>query len=328
MILWVLLIVLICAGISAFFVLRFSGKTAKDAKFWGSEQMVLGKDEANDNQLFYGVSDVFSDKDDNLYVVEEGNRRVQVFDKKGIYLRTIGAAGQGPGEFMAPIAGGCFGENVYIADEETQKILVFNRKDGTFRYGFKLDGRPSDLCVNQVGDLLIGYMTSNGQIIHKYNAQGVCTASFGKLDDKYNALIYFNKICSLTLDNDGNLYVGYHYLNLVQKYNPGGELICETKTKFQFPDSAGIHGTAKGGFHARTMFWSSFFYKGSICFVTAPSGPLAKILKSDNYTVVISKDLQEQTIVKNPFPVLCGVGTNDGGLVLCDMDFVVHVFRK
>lgn len=327
-VLWMLLLVMICVGIALILIYRTQTKATRSTKFWGSEQMALGTNEADDNQQFYGVSDLFSDEDGNLYVVEQGNHRVQVFDKNGAFLHTIGKEGQGPGEFMAPIAGGCFGENVFVADEDAQQILVFNRKDGSFRYAFKLNGTPSDLCINKSGDLLIGYMASTGKIIHVYNADGVCTASFGKLDDKYKALAIFNRICSLTLDNDGNLYVGYHYLNLLQKYNPGGELIGETETKFQFPDSVGIHGTAKGGFHIRPMFWSLFPYKGSICFVTAIGGPLSKILKSDNYTIVMSKDLQEQTIVKNPFPVLCGVGTKDGSLLLCDMDFIVHVFRK
>jgi hypothetical protein len=38
----------------------------------------------------------------NLYAADFGNRRVQMYDQTGRYLRTIGRVGQGPGEYMFP----------------------------------------------------------------------------------------------------------------------------------------------------------------------------------------------------------------------------------
>ena len=324
----IILFVLAGLGTVAYLVFASSRYTATGHEFWNAKQQTLGKDDSDPNQLFYGISDVFSDVDGNLYVVEQGNQRVPVFDKTGTFVRTLGMKGQGPGQFMAPIAGGSSAENVYIADEQTQKVIVFNRHDGTFLYDFKLNGRPSDLCVNQSGDLLIGYMTANGKIIHRYHPDGTYVASFGTLDKKYKALVYFNKVCSMAMDSRDNLYVCYRYINLVQKYNAKGELVHESATQFEFPKDAGLHQNAQGAFQARAMFWSAFLHNGNLCLVTAMGGPIARILKSDNYTIFMNQDLQQQRVVKNPFPVLCGTTTADGKAILCDLDFVVHIYQK
>ncbi|NOZ12457.1 MAG: 6-bladed beta-propeller [Acidobacteria bacterium] len=325
--LWIFLTLTVCIGLTVFALISFARTSTKNAKFWGTEVYELGKNET-DHEMFYGVSNVFSDEDANIYVVDQGNHRVQVFNRKGKFLRTIGREGQGPGEFMMPIAGGCFRDKVFVADEKTQRILVFDRKNGTHLYDFKLSGTPSDFCITRSGDLLVGYMSSNGKIIHRYSTNGDYMYSFGALDNKYKMLMYFNKICTLSLDKEENLYVSYNYVNLIQKYDRGGQLVGETGTNFHFDDKAGVHANGSGGFHARSMFWSSFYCDGSIYLVTACSGPISTIFKLNNYTIIVSADFKTQKVIRNPFPVLCGSVLTDGRLALCDSDFVLHVFRR
>jgi hypothetical protein len=45
-----------------------------------------------------------ADGEGRVYVLDRGNHRVVVFDSAGIYLRTLGREGNGPGEFDLPIA--------------------------------------------------------------------------------------------------------------------------------------------------------------------------------------------------------------------------------
>ncbi len=66
------------------------------------EDLVLG-DASDPNQTFYNASDVGVDDDQNIYVVDYGNARVQVFDQQGRFLKTLGQRGQGPGEFEWPL---------------------------------------------------------------------------------------------------------------------------------------------------------------------------------------------------------------------------------
>ena len=52
------------------------------------------------DQVFGTAVDV--DADDNLWVLDAGNHRVQVFSADGDFIRSLGGEGQGPGEFEQP----------------------------------------------------------------------------------------------------------------------------------------------------------------------------------------------------------------------------------
>lgn len=63
------------------------------------DDLSIGLSDGGDNYLFNRISDIDVDDDGNIYVVDSGNIRIQVYDSRGKYIRTIGSKGQGPGEF-------------------------------------------------------------------------------------------------------------------------------------------------------------------------------------------------------------------------------------
>ncbi len=65
------------------------------------EDLRIGK-EGDAQALFYRIRDIAADAQGNIYVDDYSNGRVQVFNPRGEYLRTIGRPGQGPGEFEYP----------------------------------------------------------------------------------------------------------------------------------------------------------------------------------------------------------------------------------
>jgi hypothetical protein len=65
------------------------------------EELRIGK-EGDDRTQFYRIRDIHADPQGNIYVDDMSNGRIQVFDPRGAYLRTIGRPGQGPGEFENP----------------------------------------------------------------------------------------------------------------------------------------------------------------------------------------------------------------------------------
>jgi hypothetical protein len=67
------------------------------------EDLVLGEDR-DPQQAFYRPRTVVPDAGGNIYVLDQGNNRIQVFDGAGRYLRTLGREGEGPGEMSLPIA--------------------------------------------------------------------------------------------------------------------------------------------------------------------------------------------------------------------------------
>jgi hypothetical protein len=81
-------------------------------------------------EQFWWVFDVATDAEDNIYVLEYKNCRIQVFDPAGSFLRTIGRAGQGPGEFNRPRAL-AFDARGHLYVEDPPRIIEFD-KNGIF----------------------------------------------------------------------------------------------------------------------------------------------------------------------------------------------------
>ena len=65
--------------------------------------------------------------DRNVYVLDMGNDRIQVFDLEGRFLRKWGTQGMGDGEFDNP-RGLAFGPNgnLHVADRSNHRIQVFD----------------------------------------------------------------------------------------------------------------------------------------------------------------------------------------------------------
>ena len=71
--------------------------------------------------------DVVEDKKENIYVLDQGNNRIQVLDRRGRFVREWGGRGFTPGQFDTPNAltidpAG----NIYVADTLNHRIQKFD----------------------------------------------------------------------------------------------------------------------------------------------------------------------------------------------------------
>ncbi|MEJ7761499.1 MAG: flippase activity-associated protein Agl23, partial [Thermomicrobiales bacterium] len=97
------------------------------------QQTDTGDDPARLNDspgLFYGPRDVVV-YEDEIYVVDTGNERVQVFGLDGTFRRAIGGYGTEPGRLREPV-GIAIGPDglLYVADSDNGRVSVF-QTDGT-----------------------------------------------------------------------------------------------------------------------------------------------------------------------------------------------------
>lgn len=102
------------------------------------------------------------DKDGNVYVLDRGNHRVQVFDANGVYLRTLGREGQGPGELENP--SGLLVTRDHVAVKAAQRRLNTWSLDGEHVADIRLSNSLSGILGTDDG-FVASYRTWFGELV-------------------------------------------------------------------------------------------------------------------------------------------------------------------
>ena len=137
--------------------------------------------------MLNGPAGIAFDGNDDLYVVDSLNNRVQAFTKDGDFLKAWGAAGGAEGEFNRPWGITIDGEGaVYVADWGNHRVQKFG-PDGEYLMTFGSQNgsasslsHPSGVAVDSDGDV---YVTDWGnRRVQIYEPDGeVLTALYGDM---------------------------------------------------------------------------------------------------------------------------------------------------
>lgn len=93
----------------------------------------------DENKIFYEPKDVAINKEGEIYILEAN--WIKVFDKSGKHLRTIGGAGQGPGELLNPYHFEIDKENnIVVVDTDNRRIQILSPK-GDYLGSFSLQDK-------------------------------------------------------------------------------------------------------------------------------------------------------------------------------------------
>ncbi len=121
------------------------------------EDLCIGRED-DENYQFHRAYALAVDSEDNIYVADAGNSRIQKFSKNGNYILTIGRKGQGPGEFGLPtdleIADTT--GHIYVVDKNDlyvlggRRIQIFSTS-GEYLKGFALEHSISQFFLDTDG---------------------------------------------------------------------------------------------------------------------------------------------------------------------------------
>ena len=152
-----------------------------DEEYLGEFPLAYGD---GDGQVTLPVGLAF-DSGERLYVTDENNHRVSVFDLSGRFLHRWGSRGSGDGEFDGA-AGIAIDSNdyVYVADQHNHRIQKFDR-DGAYlsQWGSHGSGdgqldMPWGLAVD--GDDNVYVADWRNDRVQKFSSDGRFLASFGE----------------------------------------------------------------------------------------------------------------------------------------------------
>src|SRR2546422_9757840 len=81
----------------------------------------------SENGQFAVPQGIALDKSGNIYVVDQNNNRVEIFDSNGNFVSELGTFGSGDGQINDPtrIAVDKSG-NIYVTDKNNDRVEIFN----------------------------------------------------------------------------------------------------------------------------------------------------------------------------------------------------------
>jgi len=141
----------------------------------------IGSLNASEEYLFSWVKDITTDSEGNIFACDSDENRIQVYDKNGKYIRTIGRTGHGPGELMRPMAVALdSSRKIYVVDNLNYRISIFH-PNGKFFTSFKFQKyqfTSEYIDVEQSGNILLTHFEyvakpeTRYPIITKYDIHG------------------------------------------------------------------------------------------------------------------------------------------------------------
>lgn len=176
----------------------------------------------------------------NVYVVDTGNHRIQVFTSDGEFIAMWDGEGHGDGEFRNVVAVAIDpSDNVYVLDENGYRIQKFTA-DGGFVTSWKHEGMEYvetelygavAVATDSQGNVYVIDWGNQTSKVKKFATDGEYIASWPAGEDKegnpYTAY-------GLGIDSDDNVYVvGFDRLGngeagkVVRKFTSQGELVSE-----------------------------------------------------------------------------------------------------
>ncbi len=174
------------------------------------------------------------DGDDNVFISDPMNHRIQKFTPQGEFITTWGTYGRDEGQFIAPQGIDVDGDgNVYVADFLNDRIQKFTPEGEcitawtTRMNGWWLYSTPRALAVDREADCVYVHHAS----LTPPNLYYTCIQKFtadGMFMDQW-PFIWLDAL-EMAIDSKHNLYVPATIIGPVQIFNAGGDLVDQIHT--------------------------------------------------------------------------------------------------
>jgi DNA-binding beta-propeller fold protein YncE len=186
---------------------------------WGSVGTATGQ--------FYNPEEVAVGRDGNIYVVESGACRVQVFTSSGQYVRSWGTRGAASGQMDNPSGIWVTPSGVvYVADTNNNRVQVFTQYGaytGTIGSAGTGDGQlahPEGVAVDGAGYVYV--LDTDNYRVMKFSAAGAYVTKWGSNGTGNGQ---FNLPEGIAVDRNNYVYVADTRNHRMQQFSSAGTFI-------------------------------------------------------------------------------------------------------
>jgi len=178
--------------------------------------------------------DAVVDREENIYVVDRGNNRIEVLDRRGRYLREWGRPGIAPGSFDGPsaIAIERNAGILWVVDTNNHRLQKFDLKGkllmtlGSLGSAGGEFNKPSDVTFDKNGNLYVADTGNNR--VQKFDPSGRLLSEWGKFSRWRKGLEVHNPMSvAYSSEGLGAVYVVNSPDCRILKYDTDGVLIRE-----------------------------------------------------------------------------------------------------
>jgi hypothetical protein len=193
------------------------------------EDLVLGREE-KEEYLFVRITlDV--DKYENMYVLDSRNSNIRVYDKNGIYVKTIGKRGEGPGEMVGPRGIQITPQNEIMVNNSYRRRLPFFLLSGEYLRQITLTEIPPSpkLKVDSNGDFIVKHTIRDAifrEALRKFNSAQEHIFTIAEVETN-PGVFYFRFLSGLLFDvtEANNIVFGVNKNYELRIINEKGQLI-------------------------------------------------------------------------------------------------------
>ncbi len=175
--------------------------------------------------------DVVEDRDENIYVVDRGNNRIQVLDRRGTFVREWGGRGFSPGSFDGPsaIALDPVSGNLFVVDTGNHRIQKFDPYGkllmtlGRLGSGPGDFNKPADVAIDRKGNIWVA--DAGNDRIQKFDSSGKFLIEWGRFARRRGAELSNAATVAYSDEGFGAIFAVNSPECRVQKFDIDGNLV-------------------------------------------------------------------------------------------------------
>lgn len=267
----------------------------------------MGAEEDDDWKFFSYPRAVLVDSKKSVYICDQLNHNIKIFDSSGTYLRTIGGKGRGPADLFGPFAMDFSPDgDLWVGEKGGQRVQCFIRS-GKSKSIFRHKGFVWWIGVTSKNEIAV-YCHSrtfeSRRLLSFYNSKGEFLRDIGDYHDK-SRVLFGSEVLNFAKGTGDRFYAANTWSPVIRQYSSDGRLIKAITFESPLGVTARIRINTKGNEIERVEDQESnqFQVKGKGSDIFLERRESEKNAKKEKYIIceAIGTDAQNNVYIVTPW---------------------------